>query len=93
MGGAQNTTTEYRTGDMTLAAYLCVRGRRYDRLERDGEPNKAVWVFPDVGDLIGIVDEFYEGDAEVEPRKFNRSIRKCRDDLYDFLGIGRHRAA
>lgn len=93
--GAQETT-EFKTRDMSLVAYLAVRGRSDYRLERDGGTAgrpKAIWIFPDIGDLIGIVDEFYDDDARVEPREFNKSIRRVRDELYDFLGIGRRRNA
>jgi hypothetical protein len=88
--GPQVTEPVFTTDDMTLVAYLRVRGRTEYRLSHGEKEGKAVWIFPDIGDLIGIVDEFYDGDAEVEPRKFNKSIRKTRDELYDFLGIGRH---
>lgn len=85
---------EYRTKDLALATVLRCEGIEPLRLELDGRT--GWWVFPN-GDpqLVEIERDYKKGRMEVEPRQYNRVLRRTRRDLFDFLkgkGIKQPRA-
>lgn len=73
---------EYKTSDMALCAYLHVEGFGHTRIEAIDE-KRAVMVFEDGPELDDAVQEYRTGNAEVEPREFQRKIGWVRGLLLD----------
>lgn len=79
----ETTTTEWRTKDMALAAYLGCIGHKYVRMELDEE--SCYWVFNETEDLTDEVFTFLEGKGSVEPNKFNSNFASLKRDMFDFF--------
>ena len=73
---------EYKTQDMTCAAYLMMQG--FDPLrceEVDGDTFAAMFFDLDDEGLMDEVDVFHAGEARVEPKAFQRKIAIARTQL------------
>jgi hypothetical protein len=88
----KNGGGEYRTQELSLASALNLNGHAHQRLElRHGRT--AVWVFQANDDVCEIVDLFYKGAIEVEPRRFALTMANVRSEMYAFVRNERERAA
>jgi hypothetical protein len=74
---------KWRTKDMALAAYLCTRDLRYERLGQEG--GSCYWYFVESDDLLEEVDKFLQGDALVEPGAFNNNFARMKREMFKFL--------
>jgi hypothetical protein len=72
-----------RTDDLALATTLRIRGFTQDGFELDGQ--KALWVFSGDGELHATIRQYNAGEALVEPRRYNRTLRETRRELFAFL--------
>lgn len=70
-----------RTKDFYLTAYLLSRGLRLYKLDRM-EPRRVFFVFHNVEGGEKLVEDFFLGKAEVEPKKFSAAIREAKQLLY-----------
>lgn len=80
----------YRTGDMAQATYLRTKGIRHftmEVIEYEERPDSAEWVYTMTPRLRALLDDYKNGDALVEPRKFNITLRQVRQELYAFLDM------
>lgn len=83
-----DATSEVRTADLALAAYLTQEGYKHkclELLDPHHSRTQAVWVFDGNGDVHGAVETYQDGGASVEPRDFMKAVRSVRDELYTFL--------
>lgn len=83
-----------RTTDLTLATYLIMEGFTPDGMQvvnqrqvRPGHPQGA-WVFTETQTLRDVVEEFNDGNAQVEPNAFQEKLNQTRREMFNFLGIG-----
>jgi hypothetical protein len=72
-----------RTDDLALATTLRIRGFVQDGFELQGE--KALWIFSGDGELHATIRAYNAGETLVEPRKYNRTLRETRRELFGFL--------
>jgi len=84
---------KFQTTDLVLAAYLVTHGFQAKHVTVDGEEVKpghpqGAWLFPETETLLDLVDEFNEGEARVDPRKFQGVLNQTRRGMFKFLGIG-----
>jgi hypothetical protein len=84
----QEQRKEFRTDDLALAAFLNYRGRRHTRIERV-RVSTCEWVF-DYDDVIVLVDDYHESEADVNPRKYAVTLARVRNELLDMLGQRRN---
>lgn len=73
-----------KTKDLALATTLRVEGHEPDRMEVNDD-REAVWVFPRDEAVDEIVADYHAEACEVEPRAYNVTLRKTRDELFNFL--------
>jgi hypothetical protein len=81
-----------RTKDLALATTLRLYGHEPVEMSINGS-NEGVWVFNN--DAKPVAGRYRDGEALVEPREYNRILRRTREDLFKFLGergLGPHRA-
>lgn len=71
-----------KTKDLALATTLRVEGHEPIRMELNDD-REGVWVFNGKTDLIAV--KYHEGGCLVEPRSYNLTLRKTRDELFRFL--------
>jgi hypothetical protein len=81
--------SNFKTTDLALATFLSMHGQSFT-LSRDGESERALFVFNPVDDeenstLRTLVSKYTLGSARVEPSKFMREVGSVRGQLYDFL--------
>lgn len=82
MRSQDETDLEFRTTDMALAAYLCVEGHRFLRIERKHGTSIATIVF-DGDDQLGVdVEEYQSGNALVEPLTFQKKVYWLRNKIH-----------
>jgi hypothetical protein len=74
--------TDFKTSDLALCAYLHIEGYGHTRIERIDE-KRAEMVFSDGDGLRDAVAEYQTGNAEVEPREYQRKIGWIRGLLLD----------
>lgn len=91
-----DSDTEFPTRELSLAAFLSLRGYRFE-LRRDGFTRKGrprgLWVFEDRdGELWMEIQAFNEGGAKVEPTKFLNEVSTVRELMFEFLGISNKRS-
>jgi len=84
--------TLMRTTDLTLAAYLQVKGYEPDLVDlgeevKAGQPQGA-WEFDETPALRALVDAFNAHEASVEPQALHTMINRTRRELFAFLRIG-----
>lgn len=80
----QQPKRQYRCNDMALVAFLRVKGFKHRDLELFDKGN-VLWVFDEEEDLLGHIEDYSDGVAEVEPRDFTQSLGHVRKGLYGFL--------
>lgn len=73
--------TEFRTRDLALAAFLCVEGHRFLRIERDDKSPFSIVIFDADDDLITDVEDYQSGVAQVEPREFQKKVHWLRNKM------------
>lgn len=74
---------DFRTNDIALAAYLFDEGNRYVCDMVDGF---VTFIFAWSDDLDGIVNDYRDGVAQVEPRDFTRAIAHVKKAMYRTKG-------
>jgi hypothetical protein len=72
-----------RTDDLALATTLRIRGFAPDGFELQGE--KAMWIFSGDGELHATIRSYNAGECLVEPKRYNRTLRETRRELFNFL--------
>lgn len=81
--------TRLVTTDMTLAVVLNMRGFK-PQIELDpADEKQARWVLSVEGsdsNLAGLIKHYESGSANVEPRRFMKTLRTVRGELYTLLG-------
>lgn len=77
----QELDLEFRTTDLALAAYLCVEGFRFLRIERRKGTHIADIIFDGEQMLYAAVDEYEVGHATVEPRTFQQKVHWLRNKM------------
>lgn len=80
----ETTATEFRTTELSMAAFLTVKGFKHDRLELL-DRKTAVWVFLCNGEVSEAADQFEDGMAAVEPQGYTEVLGRVRRELYTFL--------
>lgn len=75
-------TSEYRTSDLALCAFLHLEGFGFERIEKV-DAKRAEMVFADGEELRDAVMDYQTGNASVEPREFQRKISWVRGHLLD----------
>ncbi len=84
--------SRFTTTDLCLATFLIMEGCEavmYKSGERQNGYPIGGWEF-DNGDAIKqSVLEFKAGSSRVEPKAFHDRLNKCREEMFDFLGIGK----
>lgn len=89
-----NPSSGYKTTDLTLAAFLRLRGCEAEVVkdgERKGGHPVGAWVFGDTPEVRELVRVYERGEAQVEPKGFHDAINRYREELFQVLGIGRKR--
>jgi hypothetical protein len=71
-----------KTKDLALATTLRVHDHEPLRMELNDD-KEAVWVFNGASEAIAAL--YHAGEARVEPRKYNLTLRKTRDELFRYL--------
>jgi hypothetical protein len=71
-----------KTKDLALATTLRVHGHEPLRMELNDD-REAVWVFN--GSSETVCEQYHDGRALVEPKAYNVTLRKTRDELFRFL--------
>lgn len=74
---------EFRTKDMSLAAFLVTKGHNFDRMTLDED--SCFWVFSETDELHEDLFDFIEDRGTVEPRKYSSSFARLKDEMFDFL--------
>lgn len=83
-----------RTTDLAMATYLTMEGftpilvQAHGDVVKPGHPQGA-WEFKETPTLRGLVDEFREGTACVEPDGYAKLLKQVRREMFTFLGIGK----
>lgn len=82
----------HRTSDMALATYLRANGIRHLTMELVEFPDtdradQAEWVFTVTPRMKTLLDDYTNGHALVEPRRYNSILRQVRNELYAFLQL------
>lgn len=80
-------TEELKTRDLALTTFLKLEGHAPARLEliQGGERPFAIWVFERNASLEALINDYENGNAQVEPLAFTRETRSTRDELYQYL--------
>lgn len=73
----------FRTGDLALATTLRVHGHEHRGMELEGQ--NAVWVFDFTSGVRALVSQYHDGEVAVEPREYNKCLRKTRQQMFGFL--------
>lgn len=78
---------EWRTKDMALIAYLCMKGFKAIRLDHEPgwKEGSVFWHFADSDELHDEIDTYLQGDARVEPSAYNAQFSRLRGEMFDFL--------
>lgn len=72
--------TFYKTNDMALVTYLRIQGHPVQGTR--WLSNSCVWVFRINDNLLGLVDNFMDDRALVNPKEFNRHFTDTKKELY-----------
>lgn len=81
-------TSEYRTTELSMAAFLLTEGHVWQRIERIDD-RMGAWVFRDGDELSELINTFQLGHAEVEPKEFAQSLARARSALFQHLDASR----
>jgi hypothetical protein len=80
--------TEFRTADLSLAAVLWLEGLRefeVDKLTDDPADGRGVWIFStETGLAQQLSEQYTRGQVRVEPKSFQRAIRKVREAMFEW---------
>ena len=63
----------YRTSDFYLTAYLITKGIKREKTEEEGD--KCVFVFVNSIEIKSLVNDFFDGNALIDPLKYSREIK------------------
>ena len=82
-----------RTDDLALATTLVIHGYQPRLTKQEANKRGAIWVFDeqDAEDpefMEDIVHSYMDGACRVEPKRFALELRRVRNEMYQFLGIG-----
>lgn len=75
----------WKTNDMTLVAYMRLNGKEPTRVEwhnSDGIGGSSFWFFIFDEKLENLMDDFYGGEARVEPREYNRAFAVVKTEMH-----------
>lgn len=81
MGSQDQLDLEFRTTDLALAAYLCVEGHRFLRIERNNGSQFATIIFDGDDELGSDVEDYKSGNALVEPLTFQKKVHWLRNKM------------
>jgi len=70
----------YQTTDLALAAALSLWHPVYS-VNREN-PRKSIFIFEPAADLEGLVDTFWRGELQVDPRAYFSELRQIKARLY-----------
>lgn len=87
-------TQEWRTDDISLAAFLRCDDHEVVRVELEYVDNTSFgyFVFVDCTQLRESISDFISGEALVEPRMFSRTFGQLKSSIYAAEG-GRRRSS
>lgn len=77
------TATDYRTGDLYLAAYLLTVGVSLERILPLG--SRVEFIFP--ASAWPHVEDYLAGRGQVDPRRYARELRDLKARMYDVKPI------
>lgn len=87
-----NPSNKFVTTDLTLATFLLVKGNVAEKVSQGERPNGypvGGWEFDNSEKLKELILDFKAGRGTVEPKEFHDCLNKCREEMFDFLGIGK----
>jgi hypothetical protein len=76
---------KFRTKDLPLAAFLCLKGFDHEGLEKRGRV--AYWIYTRTPELDAVVRDYGDGEVCLNLKTFMDSVADVRSDLYSFLGV------
>jgi len=68
------------TTDLGLAAALCALDFEFCYMDR--AKDKCFFGFHDINDLQRVMEAYWSGNVQVEPKKFLESLRKLEKQVY-----------
>lgn len=82
----------HRTSDLALATYLRANGVRHLTMELIEFPDserqdQAEWVYTVTPRFKALLQDYEQGDALIEPRRYSQYLRQVRNELYAFLQL------
>lgn len=79
----------FRTDDLALAAALHAEGFSLVSVETVGK--KAYFIFVSERDIVVFVEDYHDGNVEVEPRRLLQAAAHCRNIMFAALDAARPR--
>lgn len=81
-----------RTTDMAMAAYLRANGARHLTMELiefpdENRQDQVEWVYQGTPRLSNLVNDYNDGIATVDPKKFANYLAIVRRELYAFINL------
>jgi hypothetical protein len=77
----QEHETEFRTEELPLAAFLCLEGHHFLRIERVGGSHLRSVIFRETARLIEDVECYESGAATVEPVSYQQKYYWLRNKM------------
>jgi len=71
----------HRTNDMAQVTFLKMSGQTSQGIAWEG--NTCYWLFRVSDGLMDLIDNFASGEAQVEPREYNRIFTMTKREFYD----------
>lgn len=84
--------SKFSTTDLTLATFLLVQGNVAEKVKQGERGNGypiGAWEFDNSDEIKQLILDFKAGRGKVEPKEFHDCLNKCREEMFDFLGIGK----
>ena len=72
----------FQTTDMSLASTISLF-RPVEAIDRSEGSAKANFVFIHDSELDGLIDRFWRGELQVEPRRYFEALRSIKARLYE----------
>lgn len=90
MAATSHSKQTVRTSDLTLATFLTIRGyepRMVRGRTRNGGRPICFFDFDETDEVSALVQEFEEGRACIEPRRFYATLKETRRSAFSYLGM------
>lgn len=86
------TPSRFKTTDLVLATFLQTEGCEATLFKQGEKANGypiGGWDFPEDQRLKELLKEFKDKKGKTEPKEFHDRLNKVREEMFDYLGIGK----